>query len=48
MGMAGKMMVCNACERVFRVDIAGKEKKTLCPKCGSEHVYSAFQYFRHA
>jgi predicted RNA-binding Zn-ribbon protein involved in translation (DUF1610 family) len=45
--MAHKLFTCNACGKLFRVDVAAHEGEELvCPKCGSDHVYSTYEYHR--
>jgi uncharacterized Zn-finger protein len=45
--MPGKLMVCSACEKMFRSESqAGPEGKAHCPHCQSEYVYSVYLYYR--
>ncbi len=40
--MAEKIMVCNKCNKLFRVKFSGVEK-VKCPKCGSDDVESIYK-----
>jgi len=45
--MPGKLMVCSACEKMFRSESrTSSEEKVLCPNCQSEYVYSVYRYYR--
>jgi DNA-directed RNA polymerase subunit RPC12/RpoP len=45
--MAYKLFTCNACGKIFRVNVAAQGEENLtCPKCGSDHVYSTYEYHR--
>lgn len=44
--MAVKLMACNACKKLFRVNIAEQDEGITCPKCQSEDVHGAYSFLR--
>jgi DNA-directed RNA polymerase subunit RPC12/RpoP len=44
--MAVKLMTCNACRKMFRLDIAEEEEEIACPKCESLDVHGAYAFLR--
>lgn len=39
-------MTCNACHKMFRIDIAEQEEGITCPECSSEDVHGAYSFLK--